>query len=79
MSVNDVVQLITAVGVLITALTGLHNGRKIGAVTDHVETVHKAVNSTAQEQNARVEQLAGALNDANLQVPERPPKEEPPA
>jgi hypothetical protein len=65
MSVSDLIQLITALGVLLTALGGLRNGQKI-------KEVHHAVNSTAMAQNARTDQLTASLTEAGVEVPARP-------
>jgi hypothetical protein len=65
MSVSELIQLITALGVLLTALGGLRNGRKI-------KEVHNAVNPTEMAQNARTDQLTATLTQAGIDVPARP-------
>lgn len=65
MSIADLTQLITAIGVLLGIILTYLNSRKIN-------TVHEAVNSTADAQNARVDQLTSALSEANVDVPPRP-------
>lgn len=73
MSISDIVQLLTAIAALIGALGSLMNGGSI-------RRIHKAVNSTAQKQNRRTDQLTAALTDADIPVPPRDPPEgdEPP-
>lgn len=65
MTFTEVIQFITAMGVLGTGLGTLRNGRKTDAVKG-------AVNSTAQKQNARVEQLTASLTASGVTVPEHP-------
>jgi hypothetical protein len=72
-SLPDVTGLLTSVGIIVTGLASWRNGQRINTVHDAVDVVHKAVNSTAMDQNQRTDQLTAALTDANIDVPERPP------
>lgn len=65
-ALDDVTQIITSIGVIVAVLNTWRNGQRL-------DTVHKAVNSTAMEQNARTDQLTAALTDASVEVPPRPP------
>jgi hypothetical protein len=44
-----------------------------GDTNARIDEVHDAVNSTAQDQNARTDQLTASLTAAGVEVPERPP------
>ncbi len=75
MSANDIVQIVTAIGVIFTAVAAIVNRLKIGAVKQDVKDVHTAVNNTAQKQNRRVDQLTDSLTEAGVDVPPRDPPE----
>ena len=61
MLLSNITQIITAIGVIVGIILGVV-GRK---------GIHKAVNSTSQKQNARVDTLTKSLTDAGVDVPPR--------
>jgi hypothetical protein len=72
----DITGLITAVGAVATAITalvgvvrGLKQSRQNG---DSIAQVHDLVNARSDKQDARIDQLTGTLNEANVSVPDRP-------
>jgi len=65
MTIQDVVQILTAIGVILTAVVGILNRVSI-------RKVHRTVNATATAQTARVEQLGRSLQSAGVDVPARP-------
>lgn len=72
MTVQNIIAILTAVGVILTAVVGILNRLRIIETRNRVDNVKHIVNSQADRQTARVEQLAGALNDAGVSVPARP-------
>jgi hypothetical protein len=72
MTTNDIVQILTAIGVIITAVVSYLNRGKISATADKVDGVQHTVNSQADRQTARVDQLATSLQQAGIDVPPRP-------
>lgn len=64
MILTDLAQIITGIGVIATSTFGYLNHRRLG-------DVKHAVNSTAQEQNVRTDQLTAALTEASVAVPVR--------
>jgi methyl-accepting chemotaxis protein len=73
---TQITGLITAIGAIATALTalvgvvrGLKQSRQNGAGIAHVKDL---VNARSDRQDARIEQLTGTLDEANVSVPDRP-------
>jgi hypothetical protein len=68
--------VVGALGGFITSIAQLKQGKRVGEKIETVaaatEEVHHLVNDAATKQVARVEQLAGALQVAGVQVPPRP-------
>jgi outer membrane murein-binding lipoprotein Lpp len=75
---NEWIGLVTAAILLVNTYLTRRNGQKADQVGTAVSEVHDAVNNTAQEQNARVEQLSASLTEAGAPVPPRPPIADPP-
>lgn len=65
MTVSDIVSILTAIGVILTAVVSILNRSKINQV-------HDTVNGTSQAQAARVEQLARSLQQSGVAIPARP-------
>lgn len=65
-----------AVGSFVTSIAQLRQGKatvaKVEAVADKTDEVHELVNDKSLVQDARVEQLAGALTGAGVTIPPRP-------
>lgn len=72
MTVQNIIAILTAVGVILTAVVGILNRVHILETRKNVDGVKHIVNSQADRQTARVDQLASALSDAGLNVPPRP-------
>lgn len=63
-------EAITAMGVVIAALTGLVTAVGIFIVRTRVEKVHVMVNSRQDRMEARIEELSNALRQADVKIPE---------
>lgn len=67
-------ETLTAVAVVVAALTGLVTAVGVFIVKVRVEKVHVMVNSRQDRMEARIEELSGTLREANVAVPEAPKK-----
>lgn len=67
-------ETITALAVVIAAVTGLVTAVGIFIVRTRVEKVHVMVNSRQDRMEARIEELSDALRAANVKVPTAPEK-----
>ena len=65
---------LTALGVVIAALSGLVTAVGIFIVRTRVEKVHLMVNSRQDRMEARIEQLSNSLRGADVAVPTEPEK-----
>jgi hypothetical protein len=70
--IADITGLVTAAGVFVTALTGWHNGRKIGAASGRVEDVHAIVNSQHDELVQKLEDVTTQRNHLDPEKPNGP-------
>jgi len=61
--------MLTALGVVIAALSGLVTAVGIFIVRTRVEKVHVMVNSRQDRMEARIEELSAALRQADVTVP----------
>jgi hypothetical protein len=67
---------LTALGVVVAAVAGLVTAVGIFIVRVRVEKVHVMVNSRQDRMEARIEELSGALREANVKIPTAPAKKE---
>ena len=67
-------ETLTAVAVVIAALTGLVTAVCVFIVKMRVEKVHVMVNSRQDRMEARIVELSDTLRDANVAVPAAPKK-----
>jgi len=67
-------ETLTAVAVVIAALTGLVTAVGVFIVKTRVEKVHVMVNSRQDRMEARIEELSSTLREANVDVPVAPKK-----
>lgn len=75
--IDEILQTATGLAAFGAAFIGYRNAHKITRVRTEIDKVHKAVNSTAQDQNRRVDQLTDALTTSSVDVPTRPQPTEP--
>ena len=67
-------ETLTAVAVVVAALTGLVTAVGVFIVKVRVEKVHVMVNSRQDRMEARIEELSDTLREANVAVPAVPKK-----
>jgi hypothetical protein len=72
MDATSIGTLLTGAGTFLTAALGFHNGRKANSIKQDVAGVQQTVNGAATAERARTDQLAGALADADVKIPDRP-------
>lgn len=65
MTVQDIIQILTAIGVILTAVVGILNRQKI-------TQVHDTVNGAASQKDARIVQLAQKLQETGEPIPPPP-------
>lgn len=78
MTIQDVIQILGALAAVLAALASVLN--RLGQIrgANKLEEVHRAVNSTADAQNDRVDQLTQALTSSGTTVPPRASPPPPP-
>jgi hypothetical protein len=68
--ISNATQIVTAAGVITGIILGVRKGT---GLSNQVQEVHKAVNSTADAQNKRVDQLSQTITDEGGRLPDRAP------
>lgn len=62
MTIQDIIQILTAIGVILTAVVALVTRQKVAEV-------HDTVNGAAKQREARITQLAQTLQESGTPIP----------